>query len=97
MYSAEKDLMHACYAALGGSPGRARVAAAFGRRVAQEAVAGVVRSPRSGALVVLDYGLNPYTWVRIPIESDHPFRSNPITHSGVFDHPAEEVRGLAPA
>jgi replicative DNA helicase len=26
--------------------------------------------------------------VRIPGQSDHPFRSNPITHSGVFDHPS---------
>jgi len=25
-------------------------------------------------------------WVRIPIESDHPFRPNPIADSGVSDH-----------
>jgi hypothetical protein len=27
--------------------------------------------------------------VRIPIDSGHPFRSIPDTHSGVFGHPQE--------
>jgi hypothetical protein len=29
--------------------------------------------------------------VRIPLQSDHPFRSNPISCSGVFDHPEGEA------
>ena len=28
----------------------------------------------------------PRLWLRIPIESDHLFRSNPIADSGVSDH-----------
>jgi len=28
-------------------------------------------------------------WLRISLESDQPFRSNPISRFGVFDHPAE--------
>jgi hypothetical protein len=29
--------------------------------------------------------------LRIPLQSDHPFRSNPISCSGVFDHPEGEA------
>jgi hypothetical protein len=29
---------------------------------------------------------NTSLWLRIPIESDHLFRSNPIADSGVSDH-----------
>ena len=33
--------------------------------------------------------------VRITLQSDHPFRSNPISCFGVFDHPVAEATGAA--
>lgn len=49
-----------------------------------------IASRRSGFVVgaAAFLTLEEPTKVRIPAQSDHPFRANPITHSGVFDHPA---------
>ncbi len=64
----------------GGPPGVRASAAAAVRPRGKASGRLVVRRVPAGALRRF------LSWLRIPIESDHLFRSNPIADSGVSDH-----------